>query len=83
MSCPTCGCTFQKVVDAEQCGRDVFWCSRCGTLSTCSTTHQEHEAPALVRRCRQFEKQERDLSELPWVSLGIAEAINKPEDRPR
>jgi hypothetical protein len=38
--------------------------------------------PSLVKRCRQFEKQERDIAELPWRALGIAEAINLPEDRP-
>ncbi len=83
MSCPTCDHTLQAVTNVPAVGgRPVFWCPRCGTLCH----GNDCEAPKLVDRCREFEKilvgAKAMTDKQPWRTLGIAESIHKPEDRP-
>lgn len=57
---------------------EVFLCPRCGTVNV----DGEIYVPMLVERCRKYAsgtRAEDFVSE--WFRLGIAEAINKPEDR--
>jgi len=89
MACPTCDHTMQSIGHAE--GRSHYWCPRCGTLrSTAEGGFDTDEAPKLVERCRKYRDELKaarspyDLQaylELYWNRIGIAEAINKPEDR--
>lgn len=75
MSCPTCDHTMQKVVYG------IFWCPRCGTLMQEGGTA---EMPGLVERCRELAAENTHSSAFPWPAwrrLGIAEAINLPENR--
>ena len=87
MACPTCDHTMQRL------NGDVnmfyFWCPRCGTLVENSRGELTQEAPKLVNRCREFEAScyqasgWRDTSHYKrWVSIGIAESINVPTERP-
>ena len=86
MSCETCGHTMQSLGGG---GDDVWhWCPRCGTLGRRSLIGSGggQEAPRLVESCRQFEKDvfsDRvfNVGRL-WKDAGLAESINKPEDRP-
>lgn len=77
MPCPTCDHTMWSI----QYG--VFWCPRCGTLNTGDSV----SSPLLLKRCRDFERAMRnkfddDPADMEkWKRLGIAESINKPEDR--
>lgn len=86
MSCPTCSHTMTpmgcKVTD-----KTFYWCPRCGTIKPCE--EQEAVTPALVERCREFEKTttrvgsvDEDQLSYQWNHLGIAESINPPENRP-
>lgn len=87
MACPTCDHTMQSVGFAE--GRHHYWCPRCGTLrSTAPGGFDADEAPKLVGRCREFEKDYvvpcgSGMTEREWIASGIRESINKPEDRPQ
>jgi hypothetical protein len=88
MSCPTCDHTMERVA-MDVFRRGCFWCPRCGTVWTTSCDEtgawvNRDEPPALVDRCRRFEKI-RGIAYLinEWITAGIAEAINKPEDRPQ
>ncbi len=77
MNCPTCSHTLHAVCQSD--GDRVCWCPRCGSL----IAHGEHSPPKLVERCREYEKMLRYVPErLPhWKAVGIAEAINTPENR--
>jgi hypothetical protein len=85
MPCPTCDHTMTKIV------QDVYWCPRCGTLGevvpgdSVGEYKLVGEAPKLVERCREFEQRLTLVTAgdgRPWHTLGIAEAINTPENRP-
>jgi hypothetical protein len=66
----------------------IFWCPRCGTI--CGQTDipqgDRPQAPKLVERCREFEKSLVAAGMMtdvqPWRTLGIAESIHPPADRP-
>lgn len=80
MSCPTCDHTMRHIIEG------LWWCGRCGTITVIEEDETESsEAPKLVERCRKFEHEQ--LCEPPyptvWRTMGIAEAVNKPEDRPQ
>lgn len=83
MSCPTCDHTMQRLAG------HVFWCPRCGTLKTAPGEREEIEAPELVKRCRAFYVQGEHAPgfleswQRIWVGLGIREAINVPDERPK
>lgn len=80
---------MQSLGGAEQSGIRLWWCHRCGTLKSARGTHEETEAPKLVKRCREFERlmgdhcTARDYVFLKafWNSLYLAESINVPADR--
>jgi tRNA(Ile2) C34 agmatinyltransferase TiaS len=77
MSCPTCSHTMQGV------GYGVFHCPRCGTMKG---PIGEVVTPALVERCREYERGALDMDTDPvavseWERLGIAESINTPANR--
>ena len=86
MSCPTCDHTMQQLPTETQ---RFFWCPRCGTISfEASFGGESHTPPKLVERCREFAVQSPMVSGDPkflsgrlWRELGIAEAINRPEER--
>lgn len=92
MSCPTCDHTMQlQFMDRE---RTIHHCPRCGTMRSELLGDVSFTVPALVERCRRFEAEEfvqwsAEKGEavirpaVRWHQLGIAEAINKPEGRPR
>lgn len=102
MGCPTCDHTMQNL-GLDTAGRRSFWCSRCGTVKTefdgtftddfgtqSRQTISEHEAPFLVKRCREFEKWCKEgigwgntNHYKQWLGLGLPEAINIPADRPK
>lgn len=77
MACPTCDHTMTKLYACYS------WCPRCGTLA--GMEQEQPEAPALVKRCRDFVKAipETSRSEIlkRWKQLGIAESINVPAKR--
>jgi len=85
MACDTCGHTMHSM-GCRTTDLPFFWCPRCGTIKTCDAVVG---VPALPERCRRF----RDLAEngmglspasaALWHRLGIAEAINLPQDRPK
>lgn len=96
MSCPTCDHTMQVFLKPlDDGGPKVFHCSRCGTQKILVTPNGQPiiTVPTLVERCREFRaarhpsfKAEVGIFGDPvlvaeWERLGIAEAINKPEDR--
>lgn len=80
MSCPTCSATMQAIHAPDEC--PMWWCPRCGTVKTMAS--QDGVAPSLVKCCRTFEKTMASSYSLLklWKRLGIAEAINTPENRP-
>lgn len=80
MACPTCDHTMTCV--GESLGEPVFWCPRCGTFRR--GAEGAVQAPSLVYRCREYEAVlfPSDVAGF-WRGMGIAEAINKPEDRPQ
>lgn len=81
--CTICGHTLAGL------GDDRWWCERCGALgSTRINGRLVCEAPKLVERCRWLEAyMARHRPNEPlgvpqqWRASGIAEAINRPEDR--
>lgn len=79
MPCPTCSHTLHGI------GYNMWHCSRCGTLVNCPTDGCV-SVPALVGRCREFEKAIRGAEaccpSMAWQRLGVAEAIRLPEDLP-
>lgn len=79
--CPTCGHTMQRVNQEDW--RRVFWCPRCGTLTTLSEGFAGTEAPKLVPRMRKY------MAEIGcghpdslFSQLGITEAIYPLDRRP-
>lgn len=85
MNCPTCGDAMDDIQEPESaCGR--WWCQQCGTLTVGHGSYTGGGAPQLVVRCRQFETEIAGLSDTDpfddWQSMGIAECINTPENRP-
>ena len=90
MSCPTCDHTMERLCDWSPCDGSIFLCPRCGTVKMEDGDRPAESkvyVPKLVERCRKFEIQEivgcvsREVDK--WHSLGIAESLHKPEDRPR
>ena len=90
MSCPTCDHTMPLLGRMRE--DPVFICPRCGTICIRITKdgggfEDQIHVPKLVERCREFENDLHtsavDAEVLPdfWVTRGIAEAINKPENR--
>lgn len=92
MNCPTCDHTMTRLVSHNR----ILYahCERCGTLKVTildanpGADNPRFYVPKLVERCREFERAhiaEIDESTLwverEWKRLGIAESINKPEDR--
>jgi hypothetical protein len=83
MSCPTCDHTMSpmgcKITDAT-----FYWCPRCGTIKPCD---HAAVAPAIIDRCRNFAVTLKNSDGTPaehrnhWRVLGVAESINRPEDR--
>lgn len=89
MPCPTCSCTLGKLCDSD---RGPHWlCERCGTVVVYypgdGEVVRDIYVPALVNRCRKFEPMLALVAArgdaTPWRTLGIAEAINTPENRPQ
>jgi hypothetical protein len=80
MACPTCDHTMQMIATP------YYWCPRCGTLGGGLVQKPEFWEPKLVDRCRKYagEFDKENIAQFyrnTWNRLGIAEAINKPEDR--
>lgn len=85
MSCPTCDHTMQCITHDAASLSAHYWCPRCGTLTAKVGDFTKTETPGLVARCREFEKAipGNVVGEMKeWKRLGIAESINRPEDRP-
>ncbi len=64
-------------------GHGMFHCPRCGTLQGCYADGSV-TVPALVLRCRFFVQAvigDSDEALHRWRTLGIAEAIDVPQDR--
>jgi Zn-finger nucleic acid-binding protein len=91
MSCPVCGHTMGRLCIHE--GMSFDLCERCGTVTVTIldanllVQSARIYVPKLVERCRQFEKSfppgnppTVSYSDW-WKRLGIAESINRPEDR--
>jgi endogenous inhibitor of DNA gyrase (YacG/DUF329 family) len=87
MPCPTCGGTL-ALLCLDRDDERYYHCGRCGTIVT---GEQDVYRPRLVDRCRAFlpalrsHPQSGVISlgsiEDTWQHLGIAEAIDLPEDR--
>ena len=68
----------------------IYWCPRCGTVRIGSDplSLRDEYTPALVERCRKFEEEQVTDFKIPpevleaWQCVGIAEAINRPTNRP-
>lgn len=95
MACPTCDHTLAQLASVSE-AVSYLHCERCGTvvIENLVIGSRSVYTPKLVERCREFEESIhtfQDLSGLTryeitkneWQSLGIAESINKPEDRPK
>lgn len=87
MSCPTCDHTMNFLTRAED--MNFYHCPRCGTAvvkidpSSARNYPDRVYVPKLVDRCRRFETTHDSNSVAQkWHRLGIAEAINTPENRP-
>jgi hypothetical protein len=79
MVCPTCDHTLQSL------GHGLFHCPRCGTLVG-SQADGSADVPALVKRCRGFQREFRGSVEYHttlWIRLGIHECIDTPAERDR
>lgn len=85
MSCPTCDHTMNFLTRTED--MSFYFCPRCGTNvvkidATAARSYPDRVyIPKLVERCRTFQKNNVHDGDDPWFSLGIAESINKLEDR--
>lgn len=98
MACPNCDHTLSSIGEVDVGGRRLFHCGRCGTLSVVGESGKPPietilVTPALVTRCREFEKEIHEFHDLSghtryeitknqWHRLGIAESINTPDNRP-
>jgi hypothetical protein len=78
MACLTCGHTMEGLCSGW------FWCPRCGTVRyEAYPDEPHHTSPKLVERCQAFERTMIVVKDLDrWHSLGIAESIHTPEERP-
>lgn len=97
MSCPTCDHTMESIghIAAQRvfrCGRCGTVKIETYTGKPDDWNHVVY-VPKLVERCRPYERGlfgtggrqlivEPDILKSEWHRLGIAESINKPEDRP-
>jgi ribosomal protein S27E len=96
MSCPTCDHETQSFDTGSDYG--IFWCPRCGTVTFGHGPHDlgMGGVPSLVQQCQAFEggliRTPRDAHTMQevfgglqasWRSLGIAEAIHTPGNRPK
>lgn len=94
MPCPTCDHTLEALGYCD--GGTIYHCPRCGTIQHGNQfvdAPPRIYVPKLVERCREFiaevgddKKHCRGFFPIDvkqhWHRLGIAESINKPEDRP-
>ena len=80
MSCPTCDHTMHGI------GYGMFHCPRCGTL-TGAHADGSVTVPALVERVRTFYdlhyEELRMDQRAAWHRIGIGEASDAPDDRPK
>jgi hypothetical protein len=77
--CPTCD-RDMLVLGCRVTELPLHWCSICGTILPCEDSGPV--VPDLVRRCRDYEATQIGGTDGTfWEGMGIAEAINKPEDR--
>lgn len=85
--CPNCSHTMHSLGFGG-----YFWCPRCGTLRRVirdadgDFVDNDDNRPKLVDRCREFEGDAPTMfgdawTGAHWDRLGIAESINRPEDR--
>ena len=96
MSCPTCDHTLAVLVVNHPLRYSL--CQRCGTVVVEDLQKREADwdvgqrnvyVPKLVERCREFGKRffepvcDPAQDRADWHTLGIAESINRPEDRPK
>jgi hypothetical protein len=85
MICHTCSCITVALGYCD--GGTWRHCPRCGTvrhLDTVSRGEQEPTVivPELVQRCRDYESVANEpVDGMLWRKLGIAECIQKPEER--
>ena len=91
--CPTCSHTMALLTFHEPVGLQYWHCERCGTVVTKATLAIPPDAvrdvcvPKLVERCRElYAGHAGCLNPDPyfvsaWHRTGIAESINRPEDR--
>lgn len=82
VACATCSLAMTPL-GCSHTGLPLHHCCRCGTLRTCDGIFL---VPDLVRRCRDFANSGLSADADPvavaeWERLGVAEAINKVEDR--
>ncbi len=95
MDCPTCSHTLARIC-TEAGTVEHYHCERCGTaVAEYPDGRRNVYAPKLVERCRAFEgglrrpPGERHTADeifgglqTTWRTLGIAESIRAPADRP-
>lgn len=75
MACPTCD-------DVQRCvGPLMLWCPRCGTWVDESPSCPTVLKPALVNRCREFQKTMNDEQMDVWDFYDIPDCLNLPENR--
>jgi hypothetical protein len=91
MPCPTCDHTLSRLTG--EVGHGFYHCPRCGTVMEQAVDSDANQLPGfpkvyvpwLVLRCRQFEGSLAPDSApgggRDWCALGIAEAINTPQNR--
>lgn len=81
MSCPTCSSTMQNLYQDD--GIKRYWCPRCGTLKYIMRDGREDiEKPAIIERAIKFaDKLFGNDLERDWISAGMEEAINLPNNR--
>lgn len=94
MACPTCDHTMEALPASSQADETTtFLCPRCGTVKIDGFRGDGSivYVPKLVERCREFVRIVSGLTDeqstarpfllTKWRLLGVAESINKPEDR--
>jgi hypothetical protein len=89
MTCPTCDHTMQCLEGGHFGKTGIHWCPRCGTIYFAREGFDDRRSvPMLVERCGAYEAGLKDCRTpsrsfliSDWRRLGIAEAINTPENR--
>ena len=83
MSCPNCEHTMQSLGHTSEHNDHLFWCPRCGTISTYLREGMPNvSTPNLVIRCRLFApKLGNGLMAEWWRSAGIEESIHPEANR--